>query len=257
MLKGSKVSPEVAAKISATMKGKPKSSEHKARIGLAHKGRPKSYLHCLHMSQAKKGKPQAKKRKQTLTPKFLRSLSKLHAGNRRLPPLTNQELYDLYWTKGLSASIIAQMYNVTGECVTNWMQKFGIERRNPHSREHLQAMLQIALSRKPTKPEIKLGQILDELFPNEWKYSGNGQVILGKHCPDFININHKKAVIEMFGDYWHRNDNPQIWIDDYKGYGFDCLVVWEKELKNKEYVVEKIKNWSTRLTKIDLGKPVP
>ncbi len=52
-------------------------------------------------------------------------------------------------------------------------------------------------------------------------------------CPDFFNINGQKKVIEMFGDYWHQGQNPQDKIDRYAKSGFDCLVIWERELKEK------------------------
>jgi hypothetical protein len=38
----------------------------------------------------------------------------------------------------------------------------------------------------------------------------------------------------LFGDYWHRNDNPQNRIDIFKPYGYSTLVIWEHELNNVE-----------------------
>lgn len=43
--------------------------------------------------------------------------------------------------------------------------------------------------------------------------------------PDFVNIK-KRKVIEGFGDYWHRNDNPQDKIDSFGKFGYDCLIIW-------------------------------
>jgi G:T-mismatch repair DNA endonuclease (very short patch repair protein) len=37
----------------------------------------------------------------------------------------------------------------------------------------------------------------------------------------------------MFGDFWHQGQDPQIKIDKYARYGFDCLIVWERELKER------------------------
>jgi len=95
-----------------------------------------------------------------------------------------------------------------------------------------------ALNYKQNKIEIKLENILDEILLNEYKYVGDGQFFLGGHCPDFLNVNGKKKLIELYGDYWHRNDNPQDRIDFFKKYGFDTLVLWESELKD----ISKIKN---------------
>ncbi len=87
---------------------------------------------------------------------------------------------------------------------------------------------------KPNKPEIFLTQLLNKILPNEYKYVGDGQFILGGKCPDFFNVNGKKKLIELYGDYWHKNDNPQDRIDYFKKYGFDTLVIWESELQKQD-----------------------
>lgn len=94
---------------------------------------------------------------------------------------------------------------------------------------------------KPNKPECQLELLLNILSPNEWKFVGDGQLIIGNKCPDFANINGQKKLIELFGDYWHRGEDPQEKIEHYKEYGFDCLVIWQHELENKEAVITKIK----------------
>lgn len=45
---------------------------------------------------------------------------------------------------------------------------------------------------RPTKPEKLLNKILRKILLNEYKYVGDGEVILGGLCPDFININGQK-----------------------------------------------------------------
>ena len=57
----------------------------------------------------------------------------------------------------------------------------------------------------PNKPEQILIKLLSKLLPNEYKFVGNGKVIIGGKCPDFINVNGQKKIIEHFGDYWHAN----------------------------------------------------
>lgn len=87
-------------------------------------------------------------------------------------------------------------------------------------------------------------QFLGLLLGKDYKYVGNGDVIIGGKNPDFINVNGQKKVIELYGDYWHRGQNPQDRIDHFKKYGFDCLIIWEKELKDVVQVNEKIVNFS-------------
>jgi len=49
-------------------------------------------------------------------------------------------------------------------------------------------------------------------------------------------------LIELFGDYWHRDQDPQKRIDHFARYGYKCLVIWEKELDNPNQVIEKVKS---------------
>ena len=94
---------------------------------------------------------------------------------------------------------------------------------------------------KPTKPELQLLLLLNKYFPNQFKYVGDGQVIIGGRCPDFINVNGCKLVIEMLGVYWHPLFDGAIKQNHYKQYGFSCLSVWEDELDNERVVVRKVR----------------
>lgn len=117
--------------------------------------------------------------------------------------------------------------------------------------------MMLAFSKKPTKPERQLGAILDRYFP-EFKYNGDGRlgVTLGGLTPDFVNVNGKKHLIEVFGDYYH---SPEVLGNKWKGselgkimiynsVGWDCLVIWERELEKltEEEIIDKISNFSKR-----------
>lgn len=73
---------------------------------------------------------------------------------------------------------------------------------------------------------------LDQLFPGDWKFVGDGQLIIAGKCPDFVNVNGQKKIIELFGDYWHKGQNPKARIAVFKPFGYKTLVVWEHELRN-------------------------
>lgn len=107
---------------------------------------------------------------------------------------------------------------------------------------------------KPNVCEQSLYQILNELFPGAWKYTGGGEnvVVLGGFVPDFMNVNGKKILIEFDGDYWHSSEKvkekDQRKLVKYKELGFDTLVVKENEFKNdkegvKNRIVEFVKNY--------------
>jgi G:T-mismatch repair DNA endonuclease (very short patch repair protein) len=103
---------------------------------------------------------------------------------------------------------------------------------------------------KPNKLEVLLQNLLNNNFPNEWRYVGNGEVVMGCKNPDFINVNGKKQIIELFGDYWHGEDrtgnSAEKEIESresiYKQYGYDTIVVWEHELSDELYIINKIKD---------------
>lgn len=93
-------------------------------------------------------------------------------------------------------------------------------------------------NRLPNKLEKKMDKILKSTFPSVWNYVGDGQLIINGKCPDFWNG--KNKLIEVFGDYWHKNDDPNDRIEFFKQYGYDCLVIWESEVKDKNRIINKV-----------------
>ncbi len=100
---------------------------------------------------------------------------------------------------------------------------------------------------KPNKQELKLEKIINRVFPNgEFGYNGDFRlgIMLDRLIPDFVNVNGKKKVIELFGSYWHKKGEEADRMERYKKCGFECLVIWENELKNQQLVEEKIKTFA-------------
>ena len=102
-------------------------------------------------------------------------------------------------------------------------------------------------SRKPSGPELQLWSVLDRHFPGDWKYVGDNQFGIEGRYPDFVNVDSKKQVIEIFGYYWHdpilfpnRMSEEEL-IAYYKKFGFDCIVFWEYDVYNEEEVVGRIR----------------
>jgi G:T-mismatch repair DNA endonuclease (very short patch repair protein) len=101
---------------------------------------------------------------------------------------------------------------------------------------------------RPNKTENAIVDILNELYPDDWKYVGDGEVVLGGKNPDIINCNGRKAIIEVNGTYWHSKANTKECpllhqidrIDHYKKYGYHTLIIWESEIKNKVNIIKKL-----------------
>lgn len=91
-----------------------------------------------------------------------------------------------------------------------------------------------AFDMKPNTLELELDAILRKYFPDEWKYVGDGQVWLDGKNPDFINVNGKKLIIELFGDYWHTEEDVETRTRHFKRFGFDTLVIWEHDMWESE-----------------------
>jgi len=103
-------------------------------------------------------------------------------------------------------------------------------------------------SRSPNKPESVLMRVLNEISPNQWQYVGDGAVVIGGCNPDFININGKKLIIELFGNYWHGvkaryNSTPDARQAIFGEYGYKTLIVWEKEVEKRQELEEKLRQF--------------
>jgi len=105
-----------------------------------------------------------------------------------------------------------------------------------------------AFAIKPTRPEIFLTKFLNKILPREYKYTGDAQFILRGKCPDFLNINGKKKLIEYNSRYFHSKEitgettkmHEQNRINHFKKFGFDTLILRENELKNLKKLKNKI-----------------
>ena len=111
--------------------------------------------------------------------------------------------------------------------------------KNPVSQERLRA----GFNAKPNKEEIFLGTILNEMYPGQWKYTGDFSFIIGGKCPDFVNCNGQKKIIEYNGTYWHRGDVPKAREKLFAEFGYETLVIWDKEMKKINSVKEKIERF--------------
>lgn len=86
-----------------------------------------------------------------------------------------------------------------------------------------------------TKPELRVADILNFMFGNNspYEFTGNRSFWIvfsdGRpKNPDFTDKFHKK-VIEVYGNYWHKDDDERNLIEKYAAVGWDCLVVWEDD----------------------------
>jgi len=116
--------------------------------------------------------------------------------------------------------------------------------KNPEFRDRRIHEIFEAFRIAPNKTEHKLDNIIQNTIPNEYKFCGGGDVVLGGKVPDWINCNGKKRLIELFGTYWHgkkRTGKTRKEAEDerktyFKKYGFNTLIIWENQVPNTELI---------------------
>lgn len=111
------------------------------------------------------------------------------------------------------------------------------------------AQIMAARNIRPNRAETALQDFLNTHFPQEYKYTGDGSLIINGMMPDFTNCNGKKEIIELFGNYfhsdkivgdrWHQTELGRIMA--FNSLGFRGLVVWEDELKDQDKLLVKVK----------------
>ena len=115
--------------------------------------------------------------------------------------------------------------------------------QNKEYRDNTRKRIFEALYLSPNNPEKLLIKLLNKILPKQYTFVGDGKLIVGGFCPDFVNKDNNK-IIEMFGDYWHnlpdwskRDKRRKI---AYKKLGYKTLIIWEHELKDIEEIKERI-----------------
>ena len=119
---------------------------------------------------------------------------------------------------------------------------------------------------RPNKEEIRILNVLNSLFEQDFKYVGNGSYFIDGYNPDFINKNEDR-IIEFFGNYWHANPSmfgkeqvvmgrlvaKNIWkkdfdkINHFVSKGFKVCVVWGTELKNINKLKAKLRDFNNHI----------
>lgn len=211
MIKGSHHSVETRAKISISRSGdrhwnygKHHSAETKNKIRQANKGRKHTPEELTKMQIASS----IRKR----TPETNAKIALSHLGNKN-------PNYGKHWTK--------------------------------EEREWRLPIIMANRLQRPTKIERKFQNIVSK-YNLPYKYVGDGYTWIVGRCPDFLNINGEKTVVEIFSRWWHdpsvnQRIKPQhteeATLRHYQQYGFDCIIIWERELKDESQLVEKIRGW--------------
>jgi hypothetical protein len=137
-----------------------------------------------------------------------------------------------------------------GKPPANLEQLISIAKRNMSNPEWKAEWLKKVLKgtakanqRSPNYSEEFLDKRIQFNRPGEFKYTGDGEVIIEGKCPDWTNVNGKKKLIEFAGRRWHKPEYEEIRKEYFKKYGYSCLVIWAEELKDLDSLDKKLQGF--------------
>jgi len=143
---------------------------------------------------------------------------------------------------GKTKDTCEQLRKVSERMKKNNPNKDGRLWRLPEFREKVKK----AMNLKPNKSEkIIINLIKENNLP--FRYVGDFSYWIENFNPDFIDTNESKRIIEFNGTHWHKMEEhierDKRKLKTYKRLGYETLVIWSPELKNKEEILNKIKNF--------------
>jgi len=251
-------SPETKDKIAQALIGRKHTLEELAKMSLAKQGR-KNPFYGRHHSEESKQKNKQNHRSyvgenhplwgKSPSEETRRKISESNKGK-----VISKEARDKI-SKALKGKYVGEKHPMFGKHYSEEVRKKDSEISRQHwadpefKKRILKSQIR-ASNRKPTKPEKMLTEMLNELLPNQYQYVGaKHEIVINACTPDFININGQKKVIEMFGDWYHsprmtgksREQEEIDKMNNYRAFGFDCLIIWENDIKkHKDEVAKRI-----------------
>lgn len=258
---------ERSRKITESLTGKPSgmlgkhhTPETKLKIGDAERG-DKNHMFGKHRSEATKRKiskansnPSEETRKKMSNAQKGRTKEEYEYIQRKSDLITGRtkENYDYLKKSSEKRKILCKNptpamikgYKKQGDKLRGRKRPFMIGDKNPMKREEVLQKALKSLKVKPNKMEKELNNIIQYILPNEYKTNVKANVLtLSGKIPDFVNVNGKKKLIEFNGDYWHTEEETEKRVELFKSLGWETLIIWEHELKDKNLVINKILNF--------------
>jgi hypothetical protein len=111
---------------------------------------------------------------------------------------------------------------MSAAAITRW--------QDPEFRNKQVKALMKSWHKRPNELEVLAGTLLHDLYPRKFSYNGNGPIIVGGKVPDFIHNNGRKLVINVNGDYFHKEENVHDVKRHYAKHGYSLLVIWQSEI---------------------------
>lgn len=102
--------------------------------------------------------------------------------------------------------------------------------------------LKFCRARKGPRPNGKEQDLLRLLQPLGFRYTGAGQFMVERKCPDFVHVK-LPFIVELFGEQYHRPGSEKARVAFFRTHGYKCLVFWCRTLTRRPlYIVDKVRN---------------
>lgn len=211
-------------------------TEERERISLSMRNRKKSLSHISNVAKANTGKKrteeQNRRNKERAIIQFSdpkqRELARINAINQWLNPTIREKCLQKLQENINKESV---RLKISQSVKKLWKNSEYVEK------------IRMGLNIHPNKPETFLLNLLNELYPGEWKFTGDFSFTINGKNPDFTNCNGQKKLIELFGDYWHQGEKPEDRKAIFREFGYETLVIWEHELKDMNYVLFQLEEF--------------
>ena len=99
----------------------------------------------------------------------------------------------------------------------------------------------LALSLHPNRLERRVLAAMIDAFPDDgWQFNP-GVTVHGK-IPDFIRSDGVRLAVDVHGDYWHRNDTPEMCQarqELFRSAGWDLVIIWEHEFNERPTLLKR------------------
>lgn len=110
---------------------------------------------------------------------------------------------------------------------------------NPDHRDKQTKAILKGLLKRPTSLEQEFINIINK-HNLSYKYTGDGDFILGGKNPDFVNVNSQKICVEVGNTYHHDENYESERVKHFAKYGWKCVVFRTNQLDEEE-VVNKLR----------------
>ena len=98
-----------------------------------------------------------------------------------------------------------------------------------------------ALGQHPNRLERRVLAALIDFFPEAgWQF--NPGIVINRKIPDFVRMDGVSLAIDIHGDYWHRDDTPQMCRERknlFLAEGWQLVIIWEREFRRDPTVLRK------------------